>query len=127
MPAVFQRLSDAIRVIMLQKTPVDSLLGMLDDFLGIVYRKHGETDTDLLKRSQISAIAFDRELQNLGISKQPTKDSPPAWTTVWLGFEINSKDQTLAIPSDKESNIIQVFQEDFFDDRGGLLPVANTV
>ena len=102
---------------------------MLDDFLGIVYRKHGESDsdTDLLKRSQIAATAFDRELRNLGISKQPAKDSPPSWTTVWLGFEINSKDKTLAIPADKENNIIQVFQEEIFDDQGGLLPVVNTV
>ena len=80
MPAVFQRQSDAIRAIMLQKTPVDSLLGMLDDFLGIVYRKQGESDTDLLKRSQESASAFDVELPKLWISKQPTKDPPPAWT-----------------------------------------------
>ena len=113
MPAVFQRLSDAIRVIMLQKTPVDGLLGMLDDFLGIVYRKEGESDTELLNRSQLSAQAFDVELQKLGISKQPTKDSPPSWKTVWLGFEINAKSNTLAIPAEKEQTIIQTFQEDF--------------
>ena len=65
MPAVFQRLSDAIRVIMLQKTPVDGLLGMLDDFLGIVYRKEGESDMELLNRSQLSAQAFDMELRKL--------------------------------------------------------------
>ena len=127
MPAVFQRLSDAIRVIMLQKTPVDGLLGMLDDFLGVVYRKDGESDAELLTRSQIAAKALDAELQKLGISKQPAKDSPPSWKTVWLGFEINAKDNTLAIPADKEQYTIQTFQNDFFDDRGGLLPVANTV
>ena len=37
MPAIFQRLSDAIRVIMVRRTPIGALLGMLDDFLGIVY------------------------------------------------------------------------------------------
>ena len=79
MPAVFQRLSDAIRVIMLQGTPVDALLGMLDDFLGIVYRKVGESDTELLERSQLSAEAFDVELLKLQIFKQPTKDSSHAW------------------------------------------------
>ena len=127
MPAVFQRLSDAIRVIMLQRTPVESLLGMLDDFLGVVYRKEGESDEELLKRGQRTASAFDWILQKLGISKQPVKDSPPSWTTVWPGFVKNIKDQTLAIPSEKESNIIWQFQEHFFDDQGGLLPVANTV
>ena len=39
MPAVLQPLSDAIRVIMLLNIPVDGLLGMLDDFLRIIYRK----------------------------------------------------------------------------------------
>ena len=37
MPAVFQRLSDSIRVIMLRRTSVNALLGMLDDFVGVVY------------------------------------------------------------------------------------------
>ena len=59
MPAVFQRLSDAIWVIMLQRTPVESLLGMLDDFLAIVYRKKDESDKELLNRGQLSANAVD--------------------------------------------------------------------
>ena len=126
MPSVFQRLSDAIRVIMLQRTPVESLLGMLDDFLGIVYRQEDESDDELLRRSQLAAEAFDEELKRLGISKQPTKDSPPAWTSVWLGFQINAREKTLAIPAEKEENVIRQFQEDFFDDQGGLLPVVNT-
>ena len=41
LPAIFQRLSDAIRVVMLRRTPVDALLGMLDDFLGVVYQVSG--------------------------------------------------------------------------------------
>ena len=44
LPSVFQRLSDAIRVIMLCRTPVDGLLGMLDDFLGVTHREEGESD-----------------------------------------------------------------------------------
>ena len=43
MPAIFQRLSDAIRVIMLRNIPLDGLLGMLDDFLGITCWKEGES------------------------------------------------------------------------------------
>ena len=39
MPAVFQRLSDAIGVFMLQNIPVDGLLGKLDDLLGITGRR----------------------------------------------------------------------------------------
>ena len=59
MPAVFQRLSGAIRVVMLRRTPVDALLGMLDDFLGVVYRKPEETDAELLVRGRLAAAAFD--------------------------------------------------------------------
>ena len=54
---------------------------MLDDFLGIVYRNKGESDMELLKRGQLSAYAYYEILQKMGISKQPVKDSPPAWTT----------------------------------------------
>ena len=59
MPAVFQRLSGAIRVVMLRRIPVDTLLGMLDDFLGVVYRKPEETDAELLVRGRLAAAAFD--------------------------------------------------------------------
>ena len=65
-------------LIMLRETPVGSLLGMLDDFLGITYRKEGETDEDLLKRGHSSAKAFDDELLKMGITKQSKKDSPTA-------------------------------------------------
>ena len=92
MPAVFQRLSDAIRVIMLRNTPVEGLLGMLDDFLGIIYRQPGESDHALLDRGRMAAKAFDEELKRIGIGKQSKKDSPTAWITVWLGFEINTKE-----------------------------------
>ena len=106
MPALFQRLSDAIRVIMLRETPVEGLLGMLDDFLGITYRKDGESDDDLLKRGQIAAKAFDDELMKMGMTKQCKKDSPTAWKAVWLGFEFDTKESTLAIPQKKEEAVI---------------------
>ena len=44
---------------MLRCTPVENLLGMLDDFLGIAYRKEGESDEELLERGKIHAQAFD--------------------------------------------------------------------
>ena len=55
MPAIFQRLTDAIRGIILDRTPVEELLGILDDFLRIVYRREEEIDGELLKRGQIAA------------------------------------------------------------------------
>ena len=127
MPAVFQRLSDAIRVIMLNNIPVDGLLGMLDDYLGITYRNEGETDEELFRRGRLAAQAFDEELNHMGITKQQKKDSPTAWTTVWLGFLLDTRDHTLAIPSQKEMAVVFQIQEGFFDEDGGLLPVVNTI
>ena len=75
MPAVFQRLSDAIRVIMLNNIPVDGLLGMLDDYLGITYRNEGETDEELFRRGRLPAQAFDEELIHMG--KKDSRHGPP--------------------------------------------------
>ena len=127
MPAVFQRLSDAIRIIMLKRTPVEGLLGMLDDFLGVTYRKEGETDEALFARGRIEEKAFDVELTKMGISKQTKKDSPTAWKTIWLGFELDTKERTLAIPQEKENATIMRIQEEFFDEDGGLMPFVDTV
>ena len=74
MPAVFQRLSDAIRVVMLQRSLVDALLGMLDDFLGFVYRKLGELDAALFGERGNRLRPWRK-----GISKQDKKGSPAAW------------------------------------------------
>lgn len=126
MPSVFQRLSDAIRVIMLCRTPVDGLLGMLDDFLGVTHREEGESDDALLRRGRLNASAFDEELIKMGITKQVKKDSPTSWKTVWLGLEFNTKESTIAIPCDKELAIIEEIQEKFFDQRGGLLAKVST-
>ena len=41
----------------------NELLGILNDFLRIVYRKEDETVRDLLKRGQIAARGFDDELR----------------------------------------------------------------
>ena len=116
MPAVFQRLWDAIRVVMLQRTPVDALLGMLDDFLGVVYRRPGETDKELFLRGRRSAQAFDQELIKMGIEKQSKKDSPIAWKIVWLGFELDTRRHTLGIPSDKQQALIHSFHADFMNE-----------
>ena len=77
MPSVFQRLTDAIRVIMLRETPVGSLLGMSDDFLVITYRKDEESDEDLLERGHSSAKAFGDELLKMGMTNKARKTQPP--------------------------------------------------
>ena len=62
----------------------------------------------------------------MGITKQSKKVSPTAWKTVWLGFEINTKECTLAIPQEKEEATLLQIQDDLFDDIGGLMPFADT-
>ena len=84
MPAVVRRLSDAIRVVMRPRTPVDALLGMLDDFRGCVSETGDETNEELLRRGRRAVAAFDQELIETGIAKQGMKDSPPAWSNSWL-------------------------------------------
>ena len=111
---------------MLCRTPVDELLGMLDDFLGVTYREEGESDDALLRRGRLNASAFDEELIKMGITKQAKKDSPTSWKTIWLGLEFNTKESTLAIPSDKESTMIEEIQEKLFDEQGGLLAKVST-
>ena len=113
MPAVFQRLSDAIRVIMLRRTSVNALLGMLDDFLGVVYREEDESDENLFRRGRRAAEEFDKELVKMGISKQEKKDSPTAWDIVWLGFHLDTRNQTIAIPEDKQQAVILSLHADF--------------
>ena len=126
MPAIFQRLSDAIRVIMLRRTPVDALLGMLDDFLGITYRNAGESDEVLVERGEQAAQAFDEELVRMGISKQSAKDSPASFKIVWLGVELDTKMHTISIPEDKITNTILFYNKEIFEDGKGFRREVNT-
>ena len=126
MPAVFQRLSDAIRVIMLRRTPVDALLGMLDDFLGVTYRQVGESEESLFKRGKAAEEAFDRELTKMGISKQAEKDSPTAWTIVWMGVKFDTRDNSIQIPEDKVGNTRAFFQAKLFEKEGVLKQQVQT-
>ena len=115
MPAIFQRLSDAIRVIMLRRTPVGALLGMLDDFLGVVYRNPGETDANLLLRGRQSAKAFDQELVKMGIASKQRKTplqtgrlhgSASFWTqstTRWVRWESQNRNNRPSCKSSKRS------------------------
>ena len=127
MPAVFQRLSDAIRVVMLRRTSVDALLGMLDDFLGVVYREPEETNEELLRRGRRAAVAFDQELNKMGIAKQGKKDSPPAWSITWLGFHLNTRNQTLGIPEEKLEALQQTSHTHFMKAGAWLEEVTTKV
>ena len=126
MPAVFQRLSDAIRVIMLRRTPVDALLGMLDDFLGVTYRLAGESDEALFRRGRAAEQAFDLELSKMGISKQATKDSPTDWTIVWMGVKFDTRDNSIQIPEDKVENTRALFQTKIFEVEGRVKRLLST-
>ena len=126
MPAVFQRLSDAIRVIMLRRTSADALLGMLDDFLGITYRREGESEANLLRRGEEAAREFDAELLKMGISKQAAKDSPTSFEIVWLGMHFDTKANTIKIPEDKITNTVLFYQKEILEETGGFKKVVQS-
>ena len=69
-------------------------------------RKEGETDEVFLQRERTTANAFDAKLLKMGITKQTKKDSPTKRITVWLGFLLDTRDQTLAITSQKEMVVV---------------------
>ena len=126
MPAVFQRLSDAVRVIMLRRTSVDGLLGMLDDFLGITYRREGESDGELLRRGEEAAHEFDAELLKMGISKQSKKDSPTAFKIEWLGVEFDTTLNKICIPAGKMTNTTAFFHKEILDEGSGFKKELHT-
>ena len=75
-----------------------TLLPMLDDFLGVLPRRVGETDEGILLRAQEDAKRFDTLLENLRLPKAPEKDQIPAFTTVWHGIEYFSKEHCIGVP-----------------------------
>ena len=50
----------------------------------------------------------------LVISKQAAKDSPTAWKIIWLGIELDTRRQTIAIPEDKITNKVLFFRKEIF-------------
>ena len=101
MPAVFQRLTDAIRIIALRRAKCDGLVALLDDFLGVTFRKEHDTDEGLLLRAKQQSEAFDLELLRLGLVKNAKKDLRPCWSGVWLGVQFKMRTHELAIPVEK--------------------------
>ena len=58
-PAVFQRLTHAIRVIGLKRAKCDGLFALLDNFLGVTFRRVGEFDESVPHRASKLAESFD--------------------------------------------------------------------
>ena len=79
---------------------------MLDDFLWIAYRKEAEFDQELLQRGRLADQVFDDEIVKMGITKSIRKKSPTDYTTVWFGFLLDTKDQTLAIHIENEIAVV---------------------
>ena len=105
---------------------VDALLGMMEDFLGIVYRREGETDESLYRRGKVSARAFDEELVRMGISKQELKDSPTGWEIVWLGMRLDTIHNTISVPESKVCNTVLFFHTEIFSELGGFKEQIDT-
>ena len=101
MPAVFQRLTDAIRVIALRRAKCDGIVALLDDFLGVTFRQEHDTDEGVLRRAKQQSEAFDLELLRLGLVKNTKKDLRPNWSGVWLGVRFDMRTHKLAIPIEK--------------------------
>ena len=101
MPAVFQRLTDAIRVIALRRAKCDGLVALLDDFLGVTHRRPLESDISIMQRATAQARAFDDELLRLGITRNKDKDLAPCSAGVWLGIYFDMDTNHLTIPLSK--------------------------
>ena len=78
-----------------------ALLPMLDDYLGVLPRKEGETDQEILTRAREDTVRFDSLLRKLGLPKAQEKDQEPAFTTIWFGIEYFSKESTIGLPQKK--------------------------
>ena len=101
MPAVFQRLTDAIRVIGLRRTKCDGLLALLDDFLGVTHSQPMESELSVLHRATNHVRAFDDELVRLGMTRNKAKDLKPCKVGIWLGVRFDMDTHCLSIPVEK--------------------------
>ena len=69
-----KRVNFTVRISYIAKKTGPRILGMLDDFLGVLYREADDMRAELLRRSRKAAMAFDQEWIKMGIAKQG-KDS----------------------------------------------------
>ena len=63
----------SIREILPIRRVCSTLLPMLDDFLGVLPRRVGETDEEILLRAQEDVKRFDTLLENLRLPEAPEK------------------------------------------------------
>ena len=89
MPVVFQRLTDAIRVITPRRLKRDDLVALLDDFLGVTHGRPKESEASTLQQAASHARAFDDELVRLGLVRKKAKDLSPCTAGVWLGIKFD--------------------------------------
>ena len=61
----------SLREILPIRRVCSTLLPMLDDFLGVLPRRVGETDEEILLRAQEDVKRFDTLLENLRLPKAP--------------------------------------------------------
>ena len=83
--------------------PVDRFLGMLDDFGLLIGKRRSQ---ELLQLGRLADQVFDDEIVKMGITKSIRKKSPTDYTTVWFGFLLDTKDQTLAIHIENEIAVV---------------------
>ena len=101
MPAGFQRLTDATRIITLRRTNCDGLVALLDDFLGVTHRRPLESELSVMNRACSHARAFDIELLRLGLTRNTEKDLAPCTSGVWLGINFDMETHHLSVPLKK--------------------------
>ena len=98
MPDIFQRLTDAIRVIALRRARCDGLVALLNDFLGVTHGRPKESEASTLQRAASHARAFDDELVRLGLVRNKAKDLNQCTAGVWLGIKFDMCTHGLSIP-----------------------------
>ena len=118
MPAVFQRLTDAIRVIGLRRAKCDGLVALLDDFLGVTHSRPLESELSTLQRATNHVRAFDDELIRLGMVRNRAKDLKPCKSGVWLGIRFDMDSHCLSIPVEKIRETRAYFQVVITDNTG---------
>ena len=95
---IFQRCSDAVRVIM--KKMGHKIIGYIDDYVGF------GTPSD----AKTSFHCLHDLLQELGLSISSKKLIPPSTVVTCLGIEVNTEQGTLSIPAEKMAQISSMLQ-----------------
>ena len=104
----------------LRKTSVDASLGMLDDFLGITYRREYESDGEFFRRGEEAPYEFVAELLNIEISKQNARDTTSSLEIEWLLKLFNTRTNIVKILEDKVSSAVLFYYKEMLEKEGGF-------